>query len=217
MESRRPQPKRRLATVAGLAALLLLVPTVGASAAGATRQVQMLDDCDPATFNAAIGPGTCVKDGERPSRRSSPSSSPRAAPPPGASPPPAQPRRRRHPAGQQPRRRGPHLHRGRQLRRRLHPSPQRPAGADPGAGVRGVPRRGLRRDAGAGRGHGDDRTAAAGNPPLRVPHPSLDADHRDRRLTIGTGTRGTGAGVGCADRAPPKRRWPTARFPHQRT
>jgi plastocyanin len=55
--------RRRLVTMAGLAALLLLVPAVGASAASATRQVQVLDDCDPATFNAAIGPGTCVKDG----------------------------------------------------------------------------------------------------------------------------------------------------------
>jgi plastocyanin len=63
MESRRVHLKRRLATVAGLAALLVLVPAAGSSAAGATRQVQVLDDCDPATFNAAIGPGTCVKDG----------------------------------------------------------------------------------------------------------------------------------------------------------
>jgi plastocyanin len=63
MESRRVQLKRRLATVAGLAALLVLVPAAGASAASATRQVQVLDDCDPATFNAAIGPGTCIKDG----------------------------------------------------------------------------------------------------------------------------------------------------------
>ena len=63
MESSRPHRTRRLATMAGLAALLLLVPAAGASAASATRQVQMLDDCDPATFNAAIGPGTCVKDG----------------------------------------------------------------------------------------------------------------------------------------------------------
>jgi plastocyanin len=62
MQSRRVHRQRRLATVAGLAALLLLVPTAGASAAS-TRQVQVLDDCDPATFNAAIGPGTCVKDG----------------------------------------------------------------------------------------------------------------------------------------------------------
>jgi plastocyanin len=54
---------RRLATVAGIAALLVLVPTAAASAQSATRQVQVLDDCDPATFNAALGPGTCVKDG----------------------------------------------------------------------------------------------------------------------------------------------------------
>src|SRR5215218_7820538 len=63
MESRRVQLKRRLTTMAGVVALLVLVPAVGASAASATRQVQVLDDCDPATFNAAIGPGTCVKDG----------------------------------------------------------------------------------------------------------------------------------------------------------
>jgi hypothetical protein len=63
MQSRRVHLKRRLATVAGIVALLVLVPAAGASAASATRQVQMLDDCDPATFNAAIGPGTCIKDG----------------------------------------------------------------------------------------------------------------------------------------------------------
>ena len=62
MESLRIHRKRRLATMAGLAALLLLVSAAGASAAS-TRQVQVLDDCDSATFNAAIGPGTCVKDG----------------------------------------------------------------------------------------------------------------------------------------------------------
>jgi plastocyanin len=55
--------KRRLATVAGIAVLLVLVPVAGASATSATRQVQALDDCDPVTFNAAVGPGTCVKSG----------------------------------------------------------------------------------------------------------------------------------------------------------
>jgi plastocyanin len=63
MESQRVRLQRRLATMAGLVALLLLMPTAGASAASATRQVQMLDDCEPASFNAAIGPGTCIKDG----------------------------------------------------------------------------------------------------------------------------------------------------------
>ena len=63
MASPRVHLKRRLAMVAGLAALLVLVPAASSSAASATRQVQVLDDCDPATFNAAIGPGTCIKDG----------------------------------------------------------------------------------------------------------------------------------------------------------
>jgi plastocyanin len=63
MESRRVHLQRRLATVAGITALLVLLPAAGASSASATKQVQMLDDCDPATFNAAIGPGTCTKDG----------------------------------------------------------------------------------------------------------------------------------------------------------
>jgi hypothetical protein len=63
MESRRVLLKRRLAMMAGLVVLLVLVPAAGASAASTTRQVQVLDDCDPASFNAAIGPGTCVKDG----------------------------------------------------------------------------------------------------------------------------------------------------------
>jgi plastocyanin len=63
MESSRIHLTRRLATAAGIVAVLVLVPAAGASAASATRQVQALDDCDPTTFNAAIGPGTCVGDG----------------------------------------------------------------------------------------------------------------------------------------------------------
>src|SRR6266540_2602820 len=55
--------KRRLATLAGIAALLVLTPAAGASAASTSRQVQALDDCDAATFNAVLGAGTCVKDG----------------------------------------------------------------------------------------------------------------------------------------------------------
>ena len=49
--------------MAGIVALLVLVPAAGASAASATRQVQALDDCDPATFNAVLGAGACVKNG----------------------------------------------------------------------------------------------------------------------------------------------------------
>jgi hypothetical protein len=42
---------------------LLLVSTTGA-AASETRRIRITDDCDPATFNKAIGPGTCVGRGE---------------------------------------------------------------------------------------------------------------------------------------------------------
>jgi plastocyanin len=47
----------------GIAGLLALVFATSSSAASSSRQVVIRDDCDPATFNAAIGPGTCVKDG----------------------------------------------------------------------------------------------------------------------------------------------------------
>ena len=54
---------------AGLGALVAaaaLVGLVGVTVAGASdaRKVVMRDDCDPATFNAAIGPGTCVGGGD---------------------------------------------------------------------------------------------------------------------------------------------------------
>jgi hypothetical protein len=39
------------------AASLAVAP---ASAAGNGQPVELLDQCDPATFNAAVGPGTCV-------------------------------------------------------------------------------------------------------------------------------------------------------------
>ena len=55
-------PKRLIAGIAGSLVLVLAFAstTLGASQA---RRVTMLDDCDAATFNAVIGPGTCVKDG----------------------------------------------------------------------------------------------------------------------------------------------------------
>ena len=33
------------------------------TAGGAERRVQLMDACDPATFNAALGPGTCIRNG----------------------------------------------------------------------------------------------------------------------------------------------------------
>src|SRR6266540_2038487 len=82
-----------------------------------------------------------------------------------------------------------HVQAGPGARRLRRGDLQRRARADTGAGVRGVPRRGLCGDDGFARRHRDDVTAFAGNPPLRVPHPSLDADDSDRRLTIVTGVR----------------------------
>ena len=54
--------KRRLGTLGIMAALGLFLAS-GTSAVSSSRQVVVRDDCDPATFNAVIGPGTCVKDG----------------------------------------------------------------------------------------------------------------------------------------------------------
>jgi plastocyanin len=47
----------------GFAALLALVFATGSSALSSSRQVVMRDNCDPTTFNAVVGPGTCVRNG----------------------------------------------------------------------------------------------------------------------------------------------------------
>ena len=49
--------------IAILALGIVLLPATDASAGGPVRQVKMQDNCDPATFNAAIGDGTCVLHG----------------------------------------------------------------------------------------------------------------------------------------------------------
>jgi plastocyanin len=54
--------KQGLGTL-GITALLALILATDASAVSSTRQVVIRDDCEPASFNAAVGPGTCVKDG----------------------------------------------------------------------------------------------------------------------------------------------------------
>ena len=62
--------RTRLAVV--LSAMTLLAgTTLGAAPAAAdrgsggdTKRVEVRDDCDPATFNAALGPGACVGEGE---------------------------------------------------------------------------------------------------------------------------------------------------------
>jgi plastocyanin len=52
----------RVVAVAVAAAAALAV-AVAAAASDGSRHVRALDDCDPATFNATVGPGTCVGKG----------------------------------------------------------------------------------------------------------------------------------------------------------
>ena len=54
--------RERVALVVAVGALLALLSAPSVASAGADhRNVQMRDACDPETFNAAIGPGTCVR------------------------------------------------------------------------------------------------------------------------------------------------------------
>jgi hypothetical protein len=45
------------------AAVVMLSLTAGAGAVQGDKMIRMYDDCDPASFNEAIGPGTCVGNG----------------------------------------------------------------------------------------------------------------------------------------------------------
>lgn len=63
--------RRALGTAAGMAALGLLLaagPTAatarGSDSERESQRIRMQDDCDPATFTAALGPGSCVGDGD---------------------------------------------------------------------------------------------------------------------------------------------------------
>ena len=49
-----------------LGAVLVAPASAGADSGGGgdTQLVRIIDDCDAASFNAAVGPGTCVGDGE---------------------------------------------------------------------------------------------------------------------------------------------------------
>ena len=44
-------------------AVVLLSLTVGAGAVQGDKKIRMYDDCEPVSFNAAIGPGTCIGNG----------------------------------------------------------------------------------------------------------------------------------------------------------
>src|SRR5215208_7533062 len=56
--------RARVAPVVAVGALLALLSVPGVASGGANhRNVQILDACDPETFNAFIGPGACVRKG----------------------------------------------------------------------------------------------------------------------------------------------------------
>jgi plastocyanin len=61
---------RRATISTGLASLLIAAGLLGASSTGAaaaesrTRTVNIQDDCDPTTFNAVLGAGACVGNGD---------------------------------------------------------------------------------------------------------------------------------------------------------
>jgi plastocyanin len=52
------------AVALGAAGLLAVPATAGAHDGGRTEVVEAQDDCDPASFDAAVGPGTCIGDGD---------------------------------------------------------------------------------------------------------------------------------------------------------
>lgn len=53
----------RNAVWAVFTAVALLSLTVGAGAVQGDKQIRMYDDCEPVTFNAALGDGTCIGNG----------------------------------------------------------------------------------------------------------------------------------------------------------
>ena len=54
---------RQALTAAASAVLATLIVASIASAGAGHRNVQILDACDPATFNAVLGDGACVRKG----------------------------------------------------------------------------------------------------------------------------------------------------------
>jgi plastocyanin len=58
---RRFSARPLVASLVAVSTMLVLV--AGASGGATSRQVQVLDACDPDSFNTVIGPGTCVRNG----------------------------------------------------------------------------------------------------------------------------------------------------------
>ena len=50
-------------TAGAISAVTALALASPSDASGGGQKIKMRDDCQPATFNLAIGPGTCIGDG----------------------------------------------------------------------------------------------------------------------------------------------------------
>jgi hypothetical protein len=55
---------RLFSSVASALCLALIVASTASAAGASVRKVQILDVCDAASFNAVLGPGSCVKEGD---------------------------------------------------------------------------------------------------------------------------------------------------------
>jgi plastocyanin len=56
---------RPVAVISAVVAILAMLIVTSVAWAGAShRRVQLLDDCDAESFNAVLGPGACVKEGD---------------------------------------------------------------------------------------------------------------------------------------------------------
>src|SRR5262249_46004366 len=58
-----PRPPARIAVALVIVVTARIAAVAVAHGGASTRNVQILDACDPATFNAGIGPGTCTRPG----------------------------------------------------------------------------------------------------------------------------------------------------------
>src|SRR5262245_52670548 len=54
----------RVTIGAAIAAGLLFGSSIVSNATGVSRPIMLHDDCDPTTFNATVGPGTCIGSGK---------------------------------------------------------------------------------------------------------------------------------------------------------
>ena len=59
---KRKMPFRKIVWTA-MSAIALLSLTAGAGAVQSDKKIRLLDDCDPATFNAVLGDGACIGNG----------------------------------------------------------------------------------------------------------------------------------------------------------